>query len=351
MKLDRRYWIALAVSMVLKLVFVFSVPIVTEIGDEKAHWRYVQEIKDTGHALNHSEQWYTGNATYLASNNPLYYYVNATLCSTTTEARLLSVLISMVALTIFATVCYRYSMWLPFLFMAVLPASAIAVSKVGGDCWVYSIVLIMVYAYDKKNDLLMLLLIAITANLRMEGLAAATIMFGYVIWRWWRTGLKQIKALHSLLAAATMMALVVAAGIIVDRMPLYKTGHSEVSRTFDTFGKWAEPLNQAFISLWFNYGVEQYFWIWFLLIPATIVSWKFAKAFVLTAKTVVKTQWAPILAVLATTMILLSYSFIQNASNGRYLLNFIPWMAYVIHKDIYDQRLKAKLQTKKVAGV
>jgi hypothetical protein len=351
MKMSKRYWIVLVLSMVLKLIFVYSVPIVPEIGDETAHWRYIQEVKDTGHPLNHSEQWYTGNQTYQASNNPLYYYVNATLCSTTTEARWLSVLIAMLALTMFATVCYRYSMWLPFLFLAVLPASAIAVSKVGGDCWVYSIVLMMVYAYDKKSDFLLLLLIAISANLRVEGLFIGAILFGHLVWRWWRTGWKQITVFHSLSAAAAMIALIVAAVIVIDRMPLFISGHSHVDRTFDTFAKVSEPINQAFISLWFNYGIEQYFWVWFLLIPAVIVSWKFTKTFVLTARTVLKTQWAPMLIVLSTGMIFLGQSYMQNASNGRYLLNFVPWMAYVIYKDIYDQQLKAKIQTKRGAGI
>jgi len=347
MKMSKIYWIVLALSMVLKLIFVFSVPIVPEIGDETAHWRYIQEIKDTGHPLDHSERWSTGNQTYQASFNPFYYYVNATLCSTTTEARLLSVLISMLALTLFATVCYRYSMWLPFLFLAVLPASAIAVSKVGGDSWVYSIVLMMVYAYDQKKDFLLLLLIALSANLRIEGLVAGAVLFAYVVWQW----RKQITVLRLLAAAATLIAMILALVSVVDRMPLYRSGHSWADRTFDTFSKVSEPVNQAFISLWFNYGTEQYFWVWLLLIPAVIVSWKFAKTFLVTARTVVKVQWAPILVVLATGTIFLGQCYVQNASNGRYMLNFIPWMAYVIYKDIGDQRLKAKIQTKKAAGI
>ena len=351
MKLDRRYWVALAISFVIKLVFVYVVPIVPTVGDETAHWRYVQEIKDTGHPLNHSEQWNTGNQTYQASNNPFYYYVNATLCSSTTEARWLSVLISMLALTMFATVCYRYSMWLPFLFMAVLPASAIAVSKVGGDCWVYSIVLMMIYAYDKKSDLLLLVLIAIAANLRVEGLFAGSIMFGHLVWRWWTTGRKRMTLLYSLSMAAALIALIVAVVIVIDRMPLFVSGHSRVDRTFDTFAKVAEPINMAFIALWFNYGIEKVFWPWFLLIPAALVSWNFAKAFVLTAISATKTHWAPILVVLSTGLVFLGQCYTQNASDGRYLLNFVPWMAYLIHKEISDQRQKAKSQTKKVAGV
>jgi hypothetical protein len=348
--MSRKYWVVLIVSFVLKLVFVSAVPIVPTIGDETAHWRYIQEIKDTGHPLNHSEQWSTGNSTYQASVNPLFYYINATLCSGTTEARLLSVLISMVALTLFATVCYRYSMWLPFLFLSILPASVVAVSRVGGDCWAYSIALMLIYAYDKKSDYLLLLLIAITANLRVEGLATGAILFASLMWRWWGTRRKQIPVLQSLAAAGALIAMIVAAVVIVDRMPLFVSGHSHVDRTFDTFSKLAEPMNQAFISVWFSYRIEQYFWIWFMLVPAVIVSWNFAKAFVHTAIATIKTQWAPILVVVATGLIFFGQCWMQNASDGRYLLNFIPWMAYVIHKDIYDQRLKAKTQMKKGAA-
>lgn len=357
----RKYWIIVVVSLIMKLSFVFMFPIATEAedmaissepldsvrndsthsmvlassdiraGDEVAHWRYVREIQNTGHPLNVSELWLSGHATYQASNNPFYYYVNS-LLGTMTQGRLLSVAISILALILFASVCYRYSMWWTFLFLAILPASIISVSRVGGDCWVYSIVLMMIYAYDQRKHTLLLLLAVLAANLRMEGLAIAGIVWLYVC-REWFTDWSKVTYLRWLTILASATTIVTALLIYVDRLPLLRSGHSFNSVSLESLFGMQNGLNQAFISLWFHVGNEKYFSLWFLLVPAILLSWIFTKRFYTIACDTFRDNWAIVLIVLITVGIFVASTFSQTASCGRYLLNFIPWMAYLIYKE------------------
>lgn len=334
--MQMKYKIAILVSLILKIVFIYSIPILPEIGDETAHWRYVYEIKTTGHALNHSELWNTGNQTYQASNNPLYYYINSIFPSPT-YSRWLSVIISMVAIWMFAKVAMKYGMWWPFLFLAVLPSSIISMSRVGGDSWVYSIILMMVWSYDNRSVQgvkFLTLLIGLVANLRIEGLVAGSILYVDVFWNWYKSGMLRKKSIDSVMVILTIVPLLAGLFTAISRMPLFLSGHTTVTRTLDTLHQISDPLNQAFVSLWFSYGIEQYTTVWILIVPAMFLSWTFTRYFVINSIATWREHLPIILVVVAMVGVFLCHAWVQNASNGRYLLNLIPWMAYVNYRGV-----------------